>query len=144
MDSGIERIRYKGLRVTTGKWLVAGQPLAIVMDLDSVWWAFDRYRVDLFNNHIIKVAADDEPAREMILFGFMVAQFMADFNYELTISGNVQYRQSKIRASFHEWITGVGLVLLRDWLVPSSTTFFVHESNSNPDILNKVINRPKK
>jgi len=138
LDLGIERIRYKGLRVITGKWLVAGQPLAIVMDLDSVWWAFDRYRSDLLSNHQIEVATDDESAREIILFGFMVAQFLADFNYELIISSDVKYHQSKINAYFHKWVTGVGLVLVRDWLVPSSTTLFDHQINPNSNVVEKT------
>lgn len=139
LNAGVERIRYKGLRVITGRWLVAGQPLAVVMDLDSVWWAFDRYRADLMANHSIEVASDDELAREMILFGFMVAQFLADFNYELVISNDVQHRQSKICTSFHEWVTGVGLVLLRDWLVPCSTTLFACQSNPNPNIFENIM-----
>ena len=142
---GIERIRYKGLRVMTGKWLVPGRPFAILMDLDSVWWAFDRYRADLLNNHGLVIADGDERSREMVLYGFMVAQFVADFNYELVISANVQHRQSKIDANFHEWLTGVGLVLLCDWKVPSDSAFFSHDlSKVNANLFTKIKKKTKK
>ena len=37
------------------------------------------------------------------------------------------YRQSKILANFHEWLTTVGLIFLQDWDIPVATAYRPHD-----------------
>ena len=114
----VNQLRYRGFRVVTGKWLVEGRPLTILFDIDSVWWAFERYRYEILVDNDIQLPGDSM-TRSVVQFGFMVAQFMADFNKHLTGRPNVI-------AHFHEWLTGVGLLLVRQWKLPVATIFTTH------------------
>ena len=41
------------------------------------------------------------------------------------------YRQSKIMANFHEWLTTVGLIFLQDWKIPAATIYRPHDPIKN-------------
>lgn len=118
----VNQLRYRGFRVVTGRWLVEGRPLAILFDLDSVWWAFERYRHEILVDNGIHLPRDPM-TRSVVQFGFMVAQFLADFNNHLTKKGR---RRPKVIAHFHEWLSGVGLLLVRQWKIPVATIFTTH------------------
>ena len=118
----VNQLRYRGFRVVTGRWLVEGRPLAILFDLDSVWWAFEHYRHEILIDNGIQLP-DDPMTRSVVQFGFMVAQFLADFQNYLSPSGR---SRPKVIAHFHEWLSGVGLLLVRRWRIPVATVFTSH------------------
>ena len=123
----VDKLRYRGFRVVTGRWLVEGRPLAILFDIDSVWWAFERYRHEIIVDNGIHLPRDPM-TRSVVQFGFMVAQFLADFHAELVSSSPLpsSQRNLKVVAHFHEWLSGVGLMLVRQWKVPVGTIFTTH------------------
>jgi len=133
LRSAILKLRSMGLKITTGRWIIPGRPLGIVMDIDSASWAYDRYKYELHASQGI-VIPNDIQSRDVLLYGYMAAQFLADYKYELDCSSHCfRHRLSKIAANFHGAATLVGLILLRDWRVPSETVFISREPDSMPD-----------
>lgn len=133
LRSTILKLRSMGLKITTGRWIIPGRPLGVVMDIDSAWWAYDRYKYELCNSQGISIP-NDAQSRDILLFGYMVAQFLADYKYELDCSSRCfRHRHSKIVANFHGTMTLIGLILLRDWRVPSVTAFISNDPRSSPE-----------
>lgn len=84
--AAVERLRCMGARVITGRWvMMPGQPLAVIMQLHSIAWAFERYKSELFRDHGILVPEDDQ-SREVLLYGYIAAQFLAEFRHLLDSS----------------------------------------------------------
>ena len=84
--SAVEKVRSMGARVITGRWvMMPGQPLAVIMQLHSIGWAYERYKKELLADHGIQVPEDDQ-SREVLLFGYISAQFLAEFRHLLNCS----------------------------------------------------------
>ena len=84
--TAVETLRSEGARVITGRWvMMPGQPLAVIMQLHSIGWAYDRYKEELFRDHGIRVPEDDQ-SREVLLYGYIAAQFIANFRHLLDSS----------------------------------------------------------
>ena len=132
LRSTVQKLRNMKLKVTTGRWIIPGRPLGVVVDIDSASWAYDRYKNELQIKQGI-VVPDDTKSRNVLLFGYMVAQFLAEYKLELDCSSRLRHRHSKMVANFHGVVTLVGLILLRDWRVPSATVFISHDPDSTPE-----------
>jgi glycogen(starch) synthase len=76
----VEAVRDKGFKVITGKWLIRDRPPAIVFHVESARDMFgDRYLEMFKKDHMIDIPADDEEARDAVIFGYMVAEFLTEF-----------------------------------------------------------------
>ena len=53
----------------------------------------------------------------------MVAEFLADFRY---LSENYSDTPPRIVTHFHEWMAGIGLIMLRVWKIDVATVFTTH------------------
>ena len=65
----------------------------------------------------------DRECNDLIILGFMMAQFIADFRWQVSRS---EEKNTKILAHFHEWMSGVSLIMLRLWKVEVATIFTTH------------------
>jgi len=88
---------------------VDGNPLVLLFDISSVSYNLSKYKQELFGKSGIRLPDNDTESNDCVLFGFMVAQFIADFNHfankEVEIS-------PKIVCHFHEWLSGNGLIMI--------------------------------
>lgn len=76
----VEAVRDKGFKVITGKWLIRDRPPAIVFHVESARDMFgDRYMEMFKRDHKIDIPDDDQEARDAVIFGYMVAEFLTEF-----------------------------------------------------------------
>ena len=68
--------RYK---IVTGRWLVDGNPQVILFDVGSAASNMSLFKQELFDAAGIGAPHGDIEVNDVIIFGFMVAQFIADF-----------------------------------------------------------------
>jgi glycogen phosphorylase/synthase len=107
----------EGLHIRTGRWKVDGLPLAIIVDFTplipqkdeifKVMW--ERFRLDSISGQWDYV--------EPVLFGYAAGKLIESF---------VRFNTStaeRTMAHFHEWMTGSGILYLKD-SVPAVTTMF--------------------
>ncbi|KAK2726393.1 glycogen [starch] synthase-like [Artemia franciscana] len=117
------KIRDAGLQVHTGTWLVDGNPVVILFDIASASNKMNYYKQELFEKTNIGIPDSDVESNDSVLFGFMVAQFLAEFSNILT---TIEADSSKIVCHFHEWLSGIGLIMLRLWEIKVATVFTTH------------------
>jgi len=112
-----------GYRIHCGRWLVEGNPQVILFDIESARHKSDQFKTELWNGAGIGIPHQDSETEDVVLFGFMVAQFLADFRCKADSYSDLPPR---IVAHFHEWMAGVALIMTRIWKVDLATVFTTH------------------
>ena len=110
----------EGHRIRTGRWNVRGRPLAIIIDFTpfishkdeifKIMW--ERFSLDSISGHWDYV--------EPVLFGYAAGKLIESFVKFNTGSAD------RILAHFHEWMTGSGVLYLRDSVPAVATIFTTH------------------
>ena len=70
-------------KIVTGRWLVDGNPQVILFDVGSAASNMSVFKQELFDTAGIGAPHGDIEVNDVIIFGFMVAQFIADFRVRL-------------------------------------------------------------
>lgn len=110
----------QGLRLRVGRWNVSGSPIAILVDFttfigkkDEIFTQFwKKYKLDSLSGHWDYI--------ESALFGYSTAKVIESF-----VGYNLASNQCAV-AHFHEWMTGAGILYLKDTKLPISTVFTTH------------------
>jgi len=123
LGQAVESQRSRGYNIICGRWLVEGNPKVILFDIGSAAGHMNSFKQELYEKARIGVAHADTECNDVVIFGFMVAQFLADFSVK---SRNYSDLPPRIIAHFHEWMSGVALILLRLWKVDLATVFTTH------------------
>jgi len=128
LATAVQKLRDLGFKVVTGTWLVDGNPLLVLLDINSASWKLDRYKNELFEKSGIGIPHNDPESNDAVVFGYMAAQLIAEFDYAtfLDHQTNGLGPTPRIVAHFHEWLAGIGLILLRLWGVKVATVFTTH------------------
>ncbi len=115
-----EKAADDGLKFRIGRWNIAGKPIVILVDFTpyfsqkneifSHFW--ETYQLDSLSGHWDYI----EPA----LFGYAAAKIIHSF-YDYFVSSS-----HKLVAHFHEWMTGTGVLYLKDQVPQASTVFTTH------------------
>jgi len=112
-----------GYKIHCGRWLVEGNPQVILFDVSSAAHKLAQFKHELYEGGGIGIPGDDPETEEVLIFGFMVAQFIADFRCKSEAYSDLPPR---IVTHFHEWMAGVGLIMTRMWKVNVATVFTTH------------------
>eukprot|EP00092_Neocalanus_flemingeri_P016457 GFUD01017807.1.p1 GENE.GFUD01017807.1~~GFUD01017807.1.p1 ORF type:complete len:684 (-),score=164.27 GFUD01017807.1:91-2142(-) len=127
--------REKGWQVMAGRWLVEGNPTVVLFDIGSAASNMDAWKHDLYEKTHIGIPHLDIECNDLVILGFMIAQFIADFQWQTTRYLPCSPEDSCCRppapqplvvAHFHEWMSGIALILLRLWKVEVATVFTTH------------------
>jgi len=114
------RASEEGLHIHIGRWNIAGNPVAVIVDFqsftpqkDAIFARFwEQYKLDSLSGHWDYI----EPA----LFGYAAAKVIESFvRFHLSI-------RDKVVAQFHEWMTGTGLLYLKSEMPHIGTIFTTH------------------
>lgn len=106
-----------------------GNPSIVLFDIGSASWNLDRYKQELFDKSGIGIPHADVEANDAVIFGYMAAQFIVEFYHAMMDehhNHDISGPRPRIVAHFHEWLAGVGLILLRLWGVDIATVFTTH------------------
>ena len=114
------RAEQEGLRIKVGRWNVAGNPIVILVDFstfitqkDQIFSSFwEKYKLDSISGQWDYI----EPA----LFGYASGKVIESF-----VRFNASIRQ-RIIAQFHEWMTGTGLLYLKNAMPQVGCIFTTH------------------
>ena len=124
-----DKMRIKGYQVQMGRWKVPGRPLVVLLGADPL------QKSSLSTKYIqeirqladvnINIPADDAEAEEAVIFSYLAAEFLCQLN---TVA--VQEPKRPIVAHFHDWMTGLGILLLKEWKVLDtfSTIYAAHST----------------
>ena len=132
----MRKCQEKGWQVIAGRWLVEGNPTVVLFDVGTAAGNLNAWKHELYEKTQIGIPHEDIEVNDLVIFGFMVAQFIADFQWQLTQSTSccaerlcccqVSPSQSLVVAHFHEWMSGVAAIMLRMWKVDVAIVFTTH------------------
>jgi len=131
----VNLLRNKGWNVVIGNWLIEGNPTVVLFDIGSAADNMNSWKHQLYENTHIGIPHLDIECNDTLILGFMMAQFIADFNYQLTLDNTCSPPSSccmtanpspLVVANIHEWMAGVALIMLRVWRVNVGTVFTTH------------------
>lgn len=136
----VNRMREGGVRVVCGKWLVEGSPNVLLFDLESVRNRLDEWKADLWEKASIPSPSNDPETDSAILLGYLTAWFFGELAYQSS-------PESAIVAHFHEWMAGVGAILLKKRRTKVASIFTTHATilgrylcSGNADFYNNLRN----
>lgn len=114
------KMQQHGISLHFGRWVVPGNPFAVLFDLGSAWSRLEEWRSEYRDRTGIDSSIHEKETNDAIVFGFLVAWFLREVHAEQHGSGR------RIIAHFHEWMASVGLSLIKLWNVPVATIFTTH------------------
>lgn len=110
----------EGLRIKLGRWNIAGNPVVILVDFTSFIPQKDQILTSFWEKFQIDSLTGQWDYIEPVLFGFTAGKVIESF-----VRYHVSARQQVI-AQFHEWMTGSGLLYLRDVMPQIGCVFTTH------------------
>lgn len=110
----------EGLRIRVGKWNVPGKPTAILVDFKQYLTQKDEILGEMWRDFGVDSITGNWDYVESALFGYTAGKVIESFyRFNLTPS-------DKVVAQFHEWMTGAGLLYLKNTRLPVATVFTTH------------------
>ncbi|XP_059831648.1 glycogen [starch] synthase, muscle-like [Hypanus sabinus] len=115
----IDLMNSRGCKVHFGRWLIDGSPYVVLLDIAASSWSLDQWKTELWDVCNIGIPWFDKEANDAVLFGFITAWFLGEFVAQ-------SEKGTFLLAHFHEWLSGIGLVLSRIRKIPVATIFTTH------------------
>jgi len=114
----IEKALDSGLHVRTGRWNIKGNPIAIMVDFTPLFPRKNEIFSEAWESWSLDSISGQWDYVEAALFGYAAGQVISSFmGY---------YRNNRVLAHFHEWMTGMGVLYLQKNAPNISTAFTTH------------------
>ncbi|MCE2497012.1 MAG: hypothetical protein J4F31_10625 [Flavobacteriales bacterium] len=116
----VEKMRGMGYEVQYGRWLVTGRPKVVLLNLQNVFNRCDALHRRMHQVHGIDVNPDHDLLNDMILW--------SDVNHTFfrILSKEVVKESRPIIAHFHEWMSSIPILDIKEENLPVSTVFTTH------------------
>jgi len=109
-----------GLYFRIGRWNVPGEPMTILVDFTPLFAQKDSIFSDLWAKFQLNSLSGQWDYTEPAMFGYAAAKVIESFyDYHLTSRDNIV-------AQFHEWMTGSGVLYIRDKVPQVGAVFTTH------------------
>ncbi len=110
----------EGLRIKVGRWNIPGKPAVILVDFTSYFSEKDKIFAHFWERYKLDSLTGDWDYVEPAFFGYAAGKVIDSFyNYNLSYL-------DKIIAQFHEWMTGTGILYLKEHVPQIGTVFTAH------------------
>jgi len=110
----------EGLRLKIGRWKISGQPIAVLVDFTNFFKDKDAILAKFWESYKLDSLPGGWDYLEPALFGYAAGKIIESF-YNFNLS-----HQDKIVAQFHEWMTGTGILYLKENVPQVGTVFTTH------------------
>jgi phosphorylase/glycogen(starch) synthase len=115
-----EKAESDGLRFRVGRWSIAGNPVVILVDFTPYFPNKNKIFAHFWESYKLDSIAGQWDYVEPALFGYAAARVIESF-YEFYLTA-----QDRLVAQFHEWMTGAGILYLKEYIPQASTVFTTH------------------
>lgn len=117
-----EQAASEELHFRIGRWNVPGKPIVILIDFTPYFSTKDKIFEDLWLSHKVDSISGQWDYIEPALFGYAAAKVIENFyNYYITAKDH-------IIVQFHEWMTGAGVLYLKEFVPQIGTVFTAHST----------------
>ncbi len=115
-----EKAAQEGLRVRVGHWNVAGNPIVILVEFKSFIQKKDEIFSRFWETYQLDSISGQWDYIESALFGYAAGKVIESFtHFHISLS-------HRVVAQFHEWMTGTGILYLKENMPQIGTTFTTH------------------
>ncbi len=125
-----EKAAAEGLHFRIGRWNIPGNPLVILVDFTPYFQGKDKIFEELWLSYKVDSISGQWDYVEPALFGYAAAKVIESY-YDYYNSA-----QDNIVAHFHEWMTGTGVLYLKENVPQIGTVFTTHATVSGRAISN--------
>ena len=115
-----ERAIHEGLKIRIGRWKILGSPIVILVDFTPFFTNKNAIFTELWLKYQLDSLSGEWDYIEPALFGYATAKVIECF-YRHHLNNN-----DKIVAQFHEWMTGVGILYIEEYIPQIATVFTTH------------------
>ncbi len=115
-----EKAESEGLRLRIGRWNITGSPVVVLVDFTPFFPDKDKILAKFWETYQLDSISGGWDYLEPVLFGYAAGKVIESF-YEFNLSG-----QDRIVAQFHEWMTGAGILHLKEHVPQVGTVFTTH------------------
>ncbi len=109
-----------GLHFRIGRWNIPGEPVVILVDFTPLFAEKDNVFADLWVKFGLNSLNGQWDYTEPALFGYAAGKVIESF-YDYNLSS-----RDTLVAHFHEWMTGAGVMYLKDKVPQAGTVFTTH------------------
>jgi phosphorylase/glycogen(starch) synthase len=110
----------QGLKFRIGHWNISGNPIAILVDFTPYFSRKDEIFSDFWERYKLDSLKGEWDYIEPAMFGYAAAEIIKSY-HDFFLSTN-----DKVIAQFHEWMTGSGILYLKDKAPHIATAFTTH------------------
>ncbi len=115
-----EKIEEKGLKVRAGRWKILGNPIVLLIDFSSLYAKKDNIFAKFWEIYGLDSLYGGWDYIEPAMFGYAAGMVIESFVLHHLSP------QDKIVAQFHEWMTGTGILYLKQYFPYVATSFTTH------------------
>ena len=115
-----EELLKEGLNVKIGRWNVVSNPIAFLVDFSPFIAQKNEILASLWEKYQVDSISGQWDYIEPVLFGYAAAKVIQSFyNFKLNL-------RTKVVAQFNEWMTGSGVLILKNEMPQIATVFTTH------------------
>ena len=115
-----KQVESEGLNLKIGRWNINGYPIAISLNISNCFPDKDKIFFEFWEKYKLDSLPGQWDYIEPALFGYVAGRVIESFiKFNLTT-------YDRIVAHFHEWMTGTGILYLKDRLPQVGTVFTTH------------------
>ena len=116
----VESAAKEGLKIRVGRFKTAADGIAILVDFTQYFSQKDTILATFWEKYGLDSLTGQWDYLEPLLFGYAAGKVIESF-YEHNLTSH-----DRILAQFHEWMTGAGILYLRDKVPQIGTVFTTH------------------
>jgi glycogen phosphorylase/synthase len=110
----------EGLQIKIGRWNIKGYPIAVLINFSKYFQDKDKIFFELWEKYKLDSLPGQWDYVEPVLFGYAAGKVIESF-----VRFNLN-TYDRIIAHFHEWMTGTGILYLKDRLPQIGLIFTTH------------------
>ncbi len=116
-----QKLEVEGIRCHYGKWLIKGKPTTILVDFSDYFYKINDIKKELWENFTIDSLNTGYDYNEPVCWSYATGRVIREIS--------AQYNSKKIVAHFHEWLSGAGLLYLKQSQSKVKTVFTTHATS---------------
>ncbi len=121
MRKVFQKLEVEGIRCHYGRWLVKGKPIAILVDFSDYFYKINDIKKELWENFGVDSLNTGYDFNEPVCWSYAVGRIIREVA--------AQYNNKKIVGHFHEWLSGAGLLYLKQSKSKVKTVFTTHATS---------------
>ena len=110
----------QGLKFRIGYWNIPGRPVAILVDFTALFQKKDQIFYDFWERYHLDSLRGGWDYIEPVMFGYAAGQIIESY-YKFNL-----LHHDEVIAQFHEWMTGSGILYLKNRVPGIGTVFTTH------------------